>query len=73
MPVELGVGARGIEHEVASFVCAGVGGELPLSIAAPELCHAFDDPLNGLGVVFGGAEVEGCGVARGIVAEQFFG
>ena len=72
-PVEVGVGAAGVELEVAGFVGAGVRVEDPGGSVAPEGGHLFDDPADGLGVVFGGAEVVGGGVAGGSWVEEVFG
>ena len=65
---EVGAGAGGVELEVAGLVDAGVGVEDPGGAVAPEAGHLFDDPADGLGVVVGGAEVEGGGVACGVGA-----
>ena len=73
VPGEFGAGAAGVELEVAGFVDAGVGVEDPGGAVAPEVCHLLDDPVDGLGVVVGGAEVEGGGEAGGSCGEEMFG
>ncbi len=73
VPGELGAGAAGVEFEVAGFVDGGVFVEDPGGVVAPVLDHAGDDPADGLGVVVGGAEVEGGGVAGGAGGEEVLG
>ncbi len=76
LPVEVVVGAGGVEFEVAGFVDAGVGVENPSGSVAPEGGHLVDDPGDGLSVGVGGAEVVGGGVAGGggaVFGEEVFG
>jgi len=72
VPGEFGAGATGVELEVTGFVEAGIFVEEPGGVAAPEVLHAFDDPLDGLCIVVGGAEVEGGGVFW-VVGEEMLG
>ncbi len=76
-PAEFGAGSAGVELEVAGFVDAGVailepGRAVGLALT-PGGDHAVGDPLDGAGVVVGGAEVEGGGVAGGVSGEELFG
>ena len=69
-PAEVGVGAGGVEFEVAGLVDGGGFVEDPGGSVAPEVGHLVGDPGDGLGVVVVGAEVVGGGVAGGLGAES---
>ena len=64
----------GVEHQIAGLVDSGGRDLIPTCSRRPRRrVGLFGDPLDGLGIVVGGAEVVGCGIARGVRREEMLG
>jgi hypothetical protein len=71
-PLQVGVGAAGVQLQVTGLVGAGSIVEDPGGTVAPETGHLFGDPGDGANVRIRGAEVVGGRKAR-VVGEKFLG